>query len=83
MPLRQKHTRLIDLDAVPGRRQHGAMNLESMTAAGRSLDRINLRLAAEIFSAIDRAYIERPGVTPRNTWITEAGATGSNDHQGE
>ncbi len=38
----------------------------------RALDRINLRLSAETFDAIDAARAERPGVISRNTWITEA-----------
>lgn len=38
----------------------------------RLLDRINLRLAAELFEAIDAACAARPGSVSRNTWITEA-----------
>lgn len=38
----------------------------------RSLDRINLRLPAETFDAIDAARAARPGSVSRNTWITEA-----------
>jgi len=38
----------------------------------RSLDRINLRLAAETFAAIDDACEARPGNVSRNTWIAEA-----------
>lgn len=35
-------------------------------------DRINLRLPAEVFAAIDEARADRPGNISRNTWITEA-----------
>jgi metal-responsive CopG/Arc/MetJ family transcriptional regulator len=45
---------------------------DSKTAAIRSLDRINLRLPAETFEAIDAARADRPGNISRNTWITEA-----------
>jgi hypothetical protein len=38
----------------------------------RCLDRINLRLAAETFAAIDDACALRPGNVSRNTWIAEA-----------
>ena len=38
----------------------------------RDLDRINLRLSAETFAAIDRARAARPGHVSRNTWVTEA-----------
>lgn len=37
-----------------------------------SLDRINLRLSAETFDAIDASRTARPGNISRNTWITEA-----------
>ena len=36
------------------------------------LDRLNLRLAPETFSAIDAARALRPGSVSRNTWIAEA-----------
>jgi hypothetical protein len=45
---------------------------DSKTATIRSLDRINLRLPAETFDAIDAARADRPGNISRNTWITEA-----------
>jgi hypothetical protein len=45
---------------------------DSKTATIRSLDRINLRLPAETFEAIDAARTSRPGNISRNTWITEA-----------
>ncbi len=48
------------------------MNSDSKTATVRSLDRINLRLAAEAFSDIDAACAARPGNVSRNTWIAEA-----------
>lgn len=36
------------------------------------LDRINLRLPAEVFSAIDASRAQRMGHVSRNTWLTEA-----------
>jgi hypothetical protein len=45
---------------------------DSKTATIRSLDRINLRLPAETFNAIDAARAGRPGNISRNTWIMEA-----------
>ena len=60
------------MDAKPGRRQCGAMLPDSKTATVRTLDRINLRLPAETFEAIDAARGARPGNVSRNTWITEA-----------
>jgi len=45
---------------------------DSKTATVRTLDRINLRLSAEAFEAIDVARGARPGNISRNTWITEA-----------
>ena len=36
------------------------------------LDRINLRLSGETFSAIDAARAMRAGRVSRNTWIAEA-----------
>jgi hypothetical protein len=45
---------------------------ESTTPSVRSLDRINLRLSAETFAAIDAARFVRPGHISRNTWLTEA-----------
>jgi len=45
---------------------------DSKTAMIRSLDRINLRLSAETFEAIDGARGSRSGSISRNTWITEA-----------
>lgn len=36
------------------------------------LDRINLRLSAATFQAIDAARSTRPGRVSRNTWIAEA-----------
>lgn len=38
----------------------------------RELDRINLRLSADTFAAIDRARALRAGHVSRNTWLTEA-----------
>ena len=48
------------------------MDADSKTATVRSLDRINLRLAAETFAEIDAACAARPGNVSRNTWIAEA-----------
>lgn len=48
------------------------MDYDSKTATVRSLDRINLRLAAETFANIDAACAARPGNVSRNTWIAEA-----------
>jgi hypothetical protein len=45
---------------------------DSKSAIIRSLDRINLRLPAETFEAIDATRAGRPGNISRNTWITEA-----------
>jgi len=38
----------------------------------RNVDRINLRLSAETFAAIDHARSSRVGHVSRNTWLTEA-----------
>jgi predicted HicB family RNase H-like nuclease len=48
------------------------MDSDSKPATVRSLDRINLRLAAETFADIDAACAARPGNVSRNTWIAEA-----------
>lgn len=48
------------------------MESDSKTATVRSLDRINLRLAAEAFASVDAACAARPGNVSRNTWIAEA-----------
>ncbi len=48
------------------------MDSDSKIATVRSLDRINLRLAAETFADIDAACAARPGNVSRNTWIAEA-----------
>jgi len=48
------------------------MSTDSKGSAMRGLDRINLRLPAETFEAIDAARADRPGAVSRNTWITEA-----------
>lgn len=48
------------------------MITDSKAEPVRTLDRINLRLAAETFEAIDAARLVRPGNISRNTWITEA-----------
>ena len=48
------------------------MDSDSRLATVRSLDRINLRLAGDTFSAIDAACAARPGNVSRNTWIAEA-----------
>ena len=48
------------------------MTADSKATTVGSLDRINLRLPAETFDAIDGCRAERAGVVSRNTWITEA-----------
>ena len=48
------------------------MDSDSKTTTVRSLDRINLRLAAETFAEIDASCAGRPGNVSRNTWIAEA-----------
>jgi hypothetical protein len=48
------------------------MDSDSKAATVRSLDRINLRLAAQTFAEIDAACATRPGNVSRNTWIAEA-----------
>jgi predicted HicB family RNase H-like nuclease len=40
--------------------------------ATQPLDRINLRVPAKVFQAIDAYRARRPGTVSRNTWITEA-----------
>jgi hypothetical protein len=59
------------MDAKAVRRQSGAMLPDSKPATIRTLDRINVRLPAETFEAIDAARV-RLGNISRNTWITEA-----------
>lgn len=60
------------LDGTPVWRHPGAMLADSRTASVRTLDRINLRLGAETFEAIDASRQGRPGNISRNTWISEA-----------
>jgi len=48
------------------------MASDSHPANLRTLDRINLRLEAETFAAIDESCAVRPGNVSRNTWIAEA-----------
>lgn len=60
------------LDGAPLWRHPGAMLPDSKPTNVRSLDRINLRLSADTFEAIDAARAARPGAISRNTWITEA-----------
>lgn len=60
------------LDAAQVGRQCGAMIDSSRSSNVRDLDRINLRLSAETFTAIDQARVARPGHVSRNTWLTEA-----------
>lgn len=48
------------------------MLADSKSDSVRSLDRINLRLPAETFDAIDASRTARAGNISRNTWITEA-----------
>jgi hypothetical protein len=60
------------MDAGLARRQIGAMASDSKATTIAALDRINLRLPAETFDAIDAFRARRTGVVSRNTWITEA-----------
>lgn len=53
-------------------RHSGAMANDSKTSNVRDLDRINLRLSAATFAAIDSCRAARPGAVSRNTWISEA-----------
>ena len=48
------------------------MITDSRPVSVRPLDRINLRLPAQMFEAIDASRLVRPGDVSRNTWITEA-----------
>ena len=48
------------------------MDDDSTTAGVKVLDRINLRLPAEAFEAIDACRAARAGHVSRNTWLTEA-----------
>lgn len=65
------------------------MTQPSRITTVRHLDRINLRLSADAFAAIDSARGNRPGNVSRNTWITEAIAeklareTSANDRREE
>lgn len=56
---------------APRRRQRGAMS-DSASGNVRDFDRLNLRLPAATFAAIDRAIASRAGHVSRNTWLTEA-----------
>lgn len=67
-----KNKRETTLDAAAVWRHPGAMLADSKTPSVRTLDRINLRLSAETFEAIDASRVQRPGNISRNTWITEA-----------
>jgi predicted HicB family RNase H-like nuclease len=57
---------------APKWRQLRIMNNSSKPNAIRELDRINLRLSAETFEAIDASRNARPGRLSRNTWVAEA-----------
>jgi hypothetical protein len=48
------------------------MDTDSKHPTVRGLDRINLRLSASAFEAIDARRAARPGNVSRNTWIAEA-----------
>ncbi|MCR5876890.1 hypothetical protein LRS10_23670 [Phenylobacterium sp. J426] len=48
------------------------MSFDSKTSNVRPLDRINLRLSAATFAAVDECRAARPGSVSRNTWIAEA-----------
>lgn len=60
------------VDRAPRGRQRGAMTDSAMPPNVRDLDRINLRLSAETFGAIDALRSRRAGHISRNTWLTEA-----------
>ena len=60
------------LDARSAWRHAGAMPDSPAAPPVQLLDRLNLRLAPETFSAIDAARALRPGSVSRNTWIAEA-----------
>lgn len=53
-------------------RHGGAMSESADPPKVRVLDRINLRLSAETFHAIDMSRGKRAGNVSRNTWIAEA-----------
>jgi hypothetical protein len=53
-------------------RHDGAMDESRDLLKVRPLDRINLRLSAQTFRAIDDARGRRAGNVSRNTWIAEA-----------
>ena len=79
MPLlpETKYLRLVNkyetpMDGKFKRRQTGAMLLDSQSATVRTVDRINVRLPAEVFEAMDAARGARPGHISRNTWMTDA-----------
>jgi hypothetical protein len=65
------------------------MTIPLKSTTVRELDRINLRLSAGTFAAIDAVRADRPGNISRNTWITEAVAeklareASANDRSGE
>jgi metal-responsive CopG/Arc/MetJ family transcriptional regulator len=48
------------------------MNADSKSPTVLSLDRIDIRLAGDIFAEIDAAQPARVGRVSRNTWIAEA-----------
>jgi hypothetical protein len=50
------------VDAQPRRRQSGAVASDSKATTVGSLDRVNLRLPAETFDAIDACRAQRTGV---------------------
>ena len=60
------------LDVLCAWRHAGAMPDSPASPTVQLLDRLNLRLAPETFSAIDAARALRPGSVSRNTWIAEA-----------
>ena len=68
--MRTKRETLVDSETWG--RQSGAMIPDSKMPIVHTLDRINLRLSAETFEAIDAARSTRSGNISRNTWITEA-----------
>ncbi|OWR21116.1 hypothetical protein CD944_05345 [Brevundimonas diminuta] len=48
------------------------MQRDSTTSTVKPTDRVNLRLPADVFAAIDASCAARAGRVSRNTWVAEA-----------
>ena len=48
------------------------MQRDSTTSTVKLTDRVNLRLPADVFAAIDASCAARAGRVSRNTWVAEA-----------